>query len=228
MFLRHLHLALGLLAFLALESDSGDHDSDDSDDNESEDDDDDDAAQRGSKRSKSGDDEDDDESFKAPKSAEELDRMIRRRIKRAQKKAADDAVQKLKDELEAEDAVKKGDLQKLLDLEKARAERLEKELAESKQGSIRDRVAKAHKLPPELAEVLKGDTEEELTAHAKKLAKVAKLSADEDDDTEDDDTTSDVDNDTGAPSVRKKGSKKIGPQFRIASSVKTVKMPEGM
>ena len=34
-------------------------------------------------------------------------------------------------------------------------------------------VASKHSLPPELAEVLKGDTEEELTAHAKKLAKFA-------------------------------------------------------
>lgn len=38
---------------------------------------------------------------------------------------------------------------------------------------VREKVARKHELPDELAELLKGSTEEELTAHAKSLAKYA-------------------------------------------------------
>lgn len=41
-------------------------------------------------------------------------------------------------------------------------------------------VATTFKLPPELAAVLKGDTEDELTAHAKELAKFVPVEEDED------------------------------------------------
>ena len=49
-----------------------------------------------------------------------------------------------------------------------------KELTEAKEQNaalVRENVAKAHGLPDDLAELLKGETREDLEAHAKKLAK---------------------------------------------------------
>ena len=51
-----------------------------------------------------------------------------------------------------------------------------KELTEAKEQNaalVRENVAKAHGLPDDLAELLKGETREDLEAHAKKLAKYA-------------------------------------------------------
>ncbi len=48
---------------------------------------------------------------------------------------------------------------------------LEKQLSEERHGRLREKVAREHQLPDDLAEVLKGDTEEELKAHAEVLKK---------------------------------------------------------
>lgn len=48
---------------------------------------------------------------------------------------------------------------------------LEKQLSEERHGRLREKVAREHQLPDDLAEVLKGTTEEELKAHAEVLKK---------------------------------------------------------
>jgi hypothetical protein len=50
---------------------------------------------------------------------------------------------------------------------------LEKQLSEEKQGRLREKVARQHELPDDLAELLKGTAEEELQAHAAVLKKYA-------------------------------------------------------
>lgn len=54
-----------------------------------------------------------------------------------------------------------------------RISELEGELKQRDRSLLVSKVAGKHKLPPELAEVLQGDTEPELETHAVKLAKVA-------------------------------------------------------
>lgn len=73
---------------------------------------------------------------------------------------------------QAEGQVATFEQEKLSDLEKQtqRAEKAEREAAELKATVMRSRVAAAANLPAELAELLKGDTEEALTEHAQRLA----------------------------------------------------------
>jgi hypothetical protein len=54
----------------------------------------------------------------------------------------------------------------------ARIAELEGEIASARLTVVRERVASKHRLPPELAELLRGDDEAALDAHAKTLAKV--------------------------------------------------------
>lgn len=49
----------------------------------------------------------------------------------------------------------------------------EKKLAESEQGRLREKVARKFDLPDDLADLLRGDTEDDLTAHAEVLKKYA-------------------------------------------------------
>lgn len=49
----------------------------------------------------------------------------------------------------------------------------ESDLAKERRGRLRETVARRHELPDDLAEVLKGDTEDELNAHAEVLKKYA-------------------------------------------------------
>lgn len=59
-------------------------------------------------------------------------------------------------------------------------------IAKLEEEKLRSSVARKAKLPDDFVELLKGDTEEELLAHAKKLAKHLVRDADEDDDHEPD------------------------------------------
>jgi hypothetical protein len=64
----------------------------------------------------------------------------------------------------------KTELQKAVE----RAERAEREAVELRSETLRARVAAKHSLPAELADVLKGDTEEALDEHAQRLAALVK------------------------------------------------------
>lgn len=120
--------------------------------------------------------------FKAPASEDELNRMIRDRIARAEKKAREEAEaateKRIKDDAAAEEAKKQGNFQKLYEAEQQKAADLEERIKElEEQGksqslqSVRERIAKKLGLPSELADRLKGDDEAAIEADAKALAK---------------------------------------------------------
>lgn len=90
------------------------------------------------------------------------------------KKTAD----KLKTEQETKQAEEQGNYQKLLEQEKARAAKLEQELADEKLTRLRTQVAAKHKLSEEQAGFLTGSDEDELIANAKKLIKAFGISQD--------------------------------------------------
>lgn len=221
MLVNHLRFALSLLPYVALlklqEAPDGTEGTEGDEDTES----------GTEKRSGASDDSGEEDSFQAPKTEEELNRMIRRRIKRAEEKAAEDAKAKLLAEMEEKDAKEKDDVRKLLEISEGKIAELERKLKEATTGSLREKVAASYKLPAELAEVLRGETEEELKAHAERLAKAAGISTDrEEEEEEDTSKRRSVENDLGTQGTRKRnGQKPAAPQFRIQSTVKTVKMP---
>jgi hypothetical protein len=216
MFLAQLRM-LGMLAFLALQSDSGGGDGDDGDGDPGGDD-----------QGRSGDSGDShgDSGFRAPKDQDELDRMIRRRLAKAKTDAETAARAAWDQEQQTKEAKDKDDVRKLLKLAEDKAAKLEEDLQRERQGNLRSRIASKHKLPDDLAELLTGETEEELTEHAKRLAKYAVARGDgEEGDDEGDTSKDDIENDAGARGSRKRANQKPVPQFRVASTVKTVKMP---
>ncbi len=169
------------------DDDATDADSDGEDQDEEQDDseDDDDAGD-------SDDDDDADDSsdsksktkgkFQAPKSQAELDRIIAKRIDRERKKAKSDPDlrEQIREELEAEAALAAAkdakDYQKLYEgtdkkLKAALAKIAEYEEAEelTERGRLAERVANRVGLPDGWGERLKGETETELLADAKKL-----------------------------------------------------------
>lgn len=214
MFLAHLRL-LGLFAFLALQGDTGGDDGGD----EGGDTDGDDTGATGERESSQ-----DDSDFRAPKDQAELDRMISRRLKSHADRAKAEAKTEFERERQATEAKDKDDVRALLKLAEDKIATLEGELKQERTGSLRTQVATAYKLPDDIAELLKGETKEELTEHAKRLAKHVASRADGGED-ESDTSADDIDNDAGARGSKKRGNQKPIPQFRIASTVKTVKMP---
>lgn len=75
---------------------------------------------------------------------------------------------------EADEAAAKGEFEKLATERQQEIERLQGEIAERDTAALRDKVGRAHKLPDPLIDLLKGDDEAALTAHAKELAKHVK------------------------------------------------------
>jgi len=80
-------------------------------------------------------------------------------------------VQELRQEA-ASHRTKSRDLETALQQAQARAQELETTLAQRDATALRAKVAAAHQLPADLADRLRGSTEEELTADAKELAKL--------------------------------------------------------
>lgn len=89
------------------------------------------------------------------------------------KKLVDDAEAATR-KREADEAAAKGEFEKLATARQEEIDRLTAELAERDQAALRDKVGRAHKLPDPLIELLRGDDEAQLTAHAKELAKHVK------------------------------------------------------
>lgn len=109
--------------------------------------------------------------FKAITSQADLDRIITNRLNRDR-----DALRKtLKDEIDAdvraEEAKKQGNFQKLYEDLEGKYKALESSIAERDLKDRRIAAAKAARLPDDMADRLRGDTDEELEADAKELAK---------------------------------------------------------
>lgn len=118
--------------------------------------------------------------FKAPQNQKELDEMVKQRLETVRKQEQQKAERA---KLEAEgnwQQVAEGLKTQIADLEtqltNAQAEiqrRDEAEVAAKKEAARQQlvtKVATKHKLPAEIAELLRGDTEAQLEAHAQKLA----------------------------------------------------------
>lgn len=108
--------------------------------------------------------------FKTIETQEELDGIIRDRLERAEKKyegyMSTEDVQKLKDTYEA---TAKAEAEKYTDLEKERDGLLTK-VKGYEVGMLKTKVALQNGLPVGATDFLSGETEEELTESAKKLA----------------------------------------------------------
>lgn len=89
------------------------------------------------------------------------------------KKIVDDA-EAAKKKADDEAAAKNGEFEKLATDRRARIAELEQQLAERDASALRAKVAAKHKLPDELAELLRGESESDLETHAKTLAKLVK------------------------------------------------------
>lgn len=92
----------------------------------------------------------------------ELDKIVRDRLADEKKRAAKQA--------EEEKAKAAGEYQKLYEQERAGREAAEAAANNAKLDIARVRIGAKHGLPEDLAELLRGTTEEELEAHAKRLA----------------------------------------------------------
>lgn len=108
--------------------------------------------------------------FKTIETQEELDGIIRDRLERAEKKyegyMSTEDVQKLKDTYEA---TAKAEAEKYTTLEKERDDLLTK-VKGYEVGTLKTKVALQNGLPVGAIDFLNGETEEELTESAKKLA----------------------------------------------------------
>lgn len=125
----------------------------------------------------------------------DLDNFLKKRLdrakdsweKEAKKELKKEVEQEVKDELTAEEAKEQGKFEDLYNAEIKKVEKLERDIqdlkneaAERDRKELRRTVAAKHKIPDELVDRIQGDTEEEMTADAKTLAKALKLQAEED------------------------------------------------
>lgn len=101
-------------------------------------------------------------------SQEELNRRIGMARAEGRKQAQDEAKKKA----EEDEAARKGEWERLAGDRQAEIDALKAQLAERDRDLLVAKVAAKHKLPPEIADRLKGQTEEDLDADAKALAKV--------------------------------------------------------
>lgn len=92
------------------------------------------------------------------------------------KKIVDDAEAAAR-KREADEAKAKGDFEALAKTAQEERDALKAELAERDKRDLRARVAKANKLPEEIAPTLQGDDEAAMNEHAKLLAKYVKPQA---------------------------------------------------
>ncbi len=127
--------------------------------------------------SESKDSKHDDEALgEAGKAALQKERDAReaaeKEAKRLQKLVDDaDAATKKR---EADEAAARGEFEKLANERQAKIDQLEADIAERDKTALREKVGRSQKLPDALIELLKGDDEKALEAHAKELAKHVK------------------------------------------------------
>lgn len=129
------------------------------------------------------------------KTQAELDKLIEDRLKRdrakAKKELEDEIRTKIADEAKEEEAKEQGNYKELLEKEQKKAERYEAKIKELEEGQkaealakVRTDVATKYGIPAALAERLLGETEAEIEADAKKVAKEANFQSSENGDTE--------------------------------------------
>ncbi len=118
------------------------------------------------------------ETSRLPQTQEELDRIISERLTRAQRAERKAIEKEVKDGLEAErrreEAHKQGNYQKLYEESRQQLEALQRELEQANRLQIMSRIAAKYNLPTRLVDRLRGDSEEEIEADAKDLAKELK------------------------------------------------------
>lgn len=116
--------------------------------------------------------------FKPITSQEDFDAALAARLARHENKLRKSLTEEVKAQLkadaDAEAATKQGDFETLYKAEVTKREQAERERDSERKAALRSRIAAKHSLPDELADVLKGDSEDELEDHAKRLAKVVK------------------------------------------------------
>lgn len=121
-------------------------------------------------------------------SQEDLDRMIEKRLTRQKESLRKDEefVGEIRAEIEGEQTAEQlkehGKYKDMYDAEVVKVGKLQEkidelkgQIAERELSDLRKKIAADNKLPDELADRLKGETEEEITADAKELAKKLKV-----------------------------------------------------
>lgn len=187
------------------------------------------------------DDGDDDDGFEPITSKAAFERRIKGRLKRFG--------ENLRAELESDH---EADLAAKLKPLNEKVTKLTDDLKASELTRVRDKVALKHNLPDDIAELLKGDSEDDLEAHAKTLAKHVKTDKSADADADSDaageskgesdqsdnaaDANADaaaaaskgassVDNDSGVRGSRRSSTYTAPPPYRVANSRRTVRVP---
>ena len=151
------------------ESDEDQEDSsgDDDDDADDEDDEDDEDASSSKKPSKS----ERKPRFRVPKSQDDLDRMIAKRLERKEREVAAQVKADLKREADLAAAKKRGDSEKVIKALEEENARLKEATKNTNLTEIKRRVAERAGLPASAAVRLVGETEAEIRADAKALRK---------------------------------------------------------
>jgi hypothetical protein len=101
-------------------------------------------------------------------SQDEVNRLIGKARDEGKKQAQDEAKRKAAEE----EAKAKGEWEQLATTRETEIAALKAQLADRDRALLVAKVAAAHRLPPEIADLLKGETEAAIDAHAKTLAKV--------------------------------------------------------
>ena len=116
--------------------------------------------------------------FQPITSQEDFDAALAARLARheakVRKSITDQVTAQIADDAKSAKAKEANDYKALYEAETQRRELAERERDQERKTTLRNRIAAKHKLPDELADVLKGDSEDELDEHAKRLAKVVK------------------------------------------------------
>jgi hypothetical protein len=116
--------------------------------------------------------------FQPITSQEDFDAALAARLARHEAKVKKSITDQVKADLAAQAQAAKAkednDYKTLYEAEITKRETAERERDSERKAALRSRIAAKHSLPDELADVLKGDNEDELEDHAKRLAKVVK------------------------------------------------------
>jgi len=100
-----------------------------------------------------------------------IDAAVGKAVKATDKTARQDERQKIENERKNKDAEEQGDYKTLYEQEKEKREALEAKQAEAERKELQRAAADKYKLPAALAELLQGETEADLAAHAQRLAR---------------------------------------------------------
>ncbi len=115
----------------------------------------------------------------APETVDALPKWAQDLIKEVRGEAAGhrtklQAIEAERTKAEQAEAVKRGEWEKVATDRQAEIDRLSGEVAKRDRDALVARIATAHKLPAELADLLQGEDETALADHAKRLAKLVK------------------------------------------------------